>query len=299
MLFSLSWASSCVRNVTDFCSSTGEKDRRSNLVTKRFYKREIERKTPFWTFWNFSNSLCSCFMVAILVLSKFRSQTLLLLRPRSIPLKATRATPVWKCDFPDRVIFVADDNWRSGEMLGRLFARVQRITCRAGNLWRTEDEKVWVQHSFDLLEFSSFFFSEHSRLRYFRSMFFSTQAPEQAKESKAHLLLLFIPVTTFGLGTWQVFRRQWKLGLIRELEERTTGPPIDPPEKYVGSHYLVCTSWTGRLVSQPKFASFHTMPQTMRYHWFVQRFYSIYCSLNGGYNKSVDEKVSAWNLIFT
>ncbi|XP_027725544.1 surfeit locus protein 1 isoform X1 [Vombatus ursinus] len=41
--------------------------------------------------------------------------------------------------------------------------------------------------------------------------------------------LLLIPVTTFGLGTWQVQRRKWKLKLIEELESRVTAEPIPLP----------------------------------------------------------------------
>ncbi|ELT95289.1 hypothetical protein CAPTEDRAFT_97989, partial [Capitella teleta] len=33
------------------------------------------------------------------------------------------------------------------------------------------------------------------------------------------------PVLTFGLGTWQIGRRQWKLNLIDALKERTTAEP--------------------------------------------------------------------------
>ncbi|XP_069914703.1 surfeit locus protein 1 isoform X2 [Oryctolagus cuniculus] len=42
-------------------------------------------------------------------------------------------------------------------------------------------------------------------------------------------LLLLIPVTAFGLGTWQVRRRQWKLKLIEELESRVMAEPIPLP----------------------------------------------------------------------
>ena len=45
--------------------------------------------------------------------------------------------------------------------------------------------------------------------------------------------MLVIPVTTFGLGTWQVFRLQWKLGLIDELERKTTEDPITMPNELV------------------------------------------------------------------
>ncbi|XP_077441855.1 surfeit locus protein 1 [Vanacampus margaritifer] len=41
--------------------------------------------------------------------------------------------------------------------------------------------------------------------------------------------LLLIPATTFGLGTWQVKRRQWKLQLIDELSRLTTADPIPLP----------------------------------------------------------------------
>ncbi|XP_025715307.2 surfeit locus protein 1 [Callorhinus ursinus] len=41
--------------------------------------------------------------------------------------------------------------------------------------------------------------------------------------------LLLIPVTAFGLGTWQVQRRKWKLKLIAELESRVAAEPIPLP----------------------------------------------------------------------
>ncbi|CAG5125162.1 unnamed protein product [Candidula unifasciata] len=42
--------------------------------------------------------------------------------------------------------------------------------------------------------------------------------------------LLIIPMTAFGLGTWQIRRREWKLGLIKELEEKMSKPPQPLPE---------------------------------------------------------------------
>lgn len=38
-----------------------------------------------------------------------------------------------------------------------------------------------------------------------------------------------VPIATFGLGTWQIKRRQWKLDLIENLEKHTTAEPIDLP----------------------------------------------------------------------
>ncbi len=34
------------------------------------------------------------------------------------------------------------------------------------------------------------------------------------------------PVTTFGLGCWQVYRLQWKLGLIEQLQDAVKSDPI-------------------------------------------------------------------------
>ncbi|XP_072015921.1 surfeit locus protein 1-like [Amphiura filiformis] len=44
--------------------------------------------------------------------------------------------------------------------------------------------------------------------------------------------LLIIPVAAFGLGTWQVQRRKWKLGLIKQLEDRTNAAPVAMPMKH-------------------------------------------------------------------
>ena len=59
----------------------------------------------------------------------------------------------------------------------------------------------------------------------------SQSSTENEQKQKRKLWLLIIPVTTFCLGTWQVFRLQWKLGLIDELERRTMKPAINIPNK--------------------------------------------------------------------
>ena len=59
----------------------------------------------------------------------------------------------------------------------------------------------------------------------------SRSSTENEQKQKRKLWLLIIPVTTFCLGTWQVFRLQWKLGLIDELERRTMKPAINIPNK--------------------------------------------------------------------
>ncbi|KAM9840902.1 surfeit locus protein 1 [Aulostomus maculatus] len=59
----------------------------------------------------------------------------------------------------------------------------------------------------------------------------SSTAAEAASEDDSFLkwFLLLIPATTFGLGSWQVKRRQWKLQLIKELRDLTTAEPIPLP----------------------------------------------------------------------
>ncbi|XP_062845048.1 surfeit locus protein 1 [Trichomycterus rosablanca] len=52
---------------------------------------------------------------------------------------------------------------------------------------------------------------------------------ETSEDSFLKWFLLLIPVTTFGLGTWQVKRRQWKLKLIEELHNLTTADPVPLP----------------------------------------------------------------------
>jgi len=43
--------------------------------------------------------------------------------------------------------------------------------------------------------------------------------------------LKVIPALTFGLGVWQIRRREWKLSLIENLESRTSAPPIPLPQE--------------------------------------------------------------------
>ncbi|XP_039618481.1 surfeit locus protein 1 isoform X1 [Polypterus senegalus] len=59
----------------------------------------------------------------------------------------------------------------------------------------------------------------------------SMSAQEEHREKDLFLkwLLLLIPITAFGLGTWQVQRRKWKLKLIEELQKRTCVEPVDLP----------------------------------------------------------------------
>ncbi|XP_036185101.1 surfeit locus protein 1 isoform X2 [Myotis myotis] len=59
----------------------------------------------------------------------------------------------------------------------------------------------------------------------------AAEAPATKAEDDSFLqwFLLLIPVTAFGLGTWQVQRRKWKLKLISELESRIMAEPVPLP----------------------------------------------------------------------
>ncbi|KAJ7170082.1 SURF1 family-domain-containing protein [Mycena filopes] len=45
------------------------------------------------------------------------------------------------------------------------------------------------------------------------------------------VLLGFVPIFTFGLGTWQLQRLQWKVALIDELEEKLQLQPLSLPKR--------------------------------------------------------------------
>lgn len=45
----------------------------------------------------------------------------------------------------------------------------------------------------------------------------------------ADLRTALIPIIAFGLGTWQVFRLQWKTDLITKFEDRILKPPLPLP----------------------------------------------------------------------
>ena len=62
-----------------------------------------------------------------------------------------------------------------------------------------------------------------------RTVIVRQMSVKRNKAASYNMWLLVIPVTTFGLGTWQVFRLQWKVNLIKKLEERTKEGTIALP----------------------------------------------------------------------
>ncbi|KAJ7619228.1 mitochondrial protein required for respiration [Mycena polygramma] len=60
----------------------------------------------------------------------------------------------------------------------------------------------------------------------------STYSPRRAPWVTPTMILLgFVPIFTFGLGTWQLQRLQWKVALIDELEEKLQLPPLSLPKR--------------------------------------------------------------------
>ncbi|CAH7684661.1 SURF-family protein [Phakopsora pachyrhizi] len=45
------------------------------------------------------------------------------------------------------------------------------------------------------------------------------------------IVMIFVPILTFGLGTWQVNRLKWKTDLIDDLEQKMSIDPISLPRK--------------------------------------------------------------------
>ncbi|KAF8711975.1 hypothetical protein RHS03_01609, partial [Rhizoctonia solani] len=81
-------------------------------------------------------------------------------------------------------------------------------------------------------------FLRHSQTRLASSgLVYSSSRPSGSEKSKfswtspTTLVLGFIPIFTFGLGTWQIQRLKWKVALIEELEEKSRREPLVLPKR--------------------------------------------------------------------
>lgn len=83
----------------------------------------------------------------------------------------------------------------------------------------------WISSKRCLILTSKTFGKNPKELRSFRDM----QETDRKDFNAMGYILLVVPVAAFGLGTWQVQRRRWKMNLIAELEKRTMADPIDFP----------------------------------------------------------------------
>ena len=74
----------------------------------------------------------------------------------------------------------------------------------------------------------------------------------ESKKSGGHWLLLTIPAASFGLGTWQVRRLEWKRGLIKELEARVHCDAVPLPNDILSPGKLKEMEYK-RVIVQGKF----------------------------------------------
>lgn len=59
----------------------------------------------------------------------------------------------------------------------------------------------------------------------------SSRNESDKKVSGFGYFLMLVPITTFGLGTWQVYRKQWKEGLIKKMESKVHMPAVPLPDE--------------------------------------------------------------------
>ncbi|KAL9609966.1 MAG: hypothetical protein Q9167_005294 [Letrouitia subvulpina] len=80
----------------------------------------------------------------------------------------------------------------------------------------------------------------HARKRLFHSsaddpdfLSIADRPPELIRAGRKHgpglILLAMIPITAFGLGTWQIFRLEWKTELMAKSEDQLIRPPLPLP----------------------------------------------------------------------
>ncbi|CAK6973644.1 surfeit locus protein 1 [Scomber scombrus] len=105
---------------------------------------------------------------------------------------------------------------------------VLAYTTRTINTLKKNTHVVFIKRTL-LLPRLPLFKQADGRLVNLRQSSSTAAGATSSEDSFLKWFLLLIPVTTFGLGTWQVRRRQWKLQLIDDLRKLTTAEPIPLP----------------------------------------------------------------------
>lgn len=67
--------------------------------------------------------------------------------------------------------------------------------------------------------------------------------PMQWKQYILIIILQLFPVTTFGLGVWQIKRKIWKEQLIANLKSQMSKDPVDLPEELVATDIYYVMIW--------------------------------------------------------
>ncbi|XP_008476156.1 surfeit locus protein 1 [Diaphorina citri] len=71
--------------------------------------------------------------------------------------------------------------------------------------------------------------SFHNTQKSFRYVRHSELLKSNESTAIGKYIFLTVPVTTLGLGLWQIYRMQWKENLISELQTKTNLPTVDFP----------------------------------------------------------------------
>jgi hypothetical protein len=113
-------------------------------------------------------------------------------------------------------------------------------TFKSHKVWNRSNFTMWLQYKYKQQKCPTGAASEIStqtkrRRQGHKSRLFSTgNSQSQLLDfyiNNYSLPFKLIPITTFGLGCWQIKRKMWKESLIKELELQLRKPPVDLPEK--------------------------------------------------------------------
>ncbi|AWP15508.1 putative surfeit locus protein 1 isoform 2 [Scophthalmus maximus] len=102
-------------------------------------------------------------------------------------------------------------------------------STRVLSILKQQTNAIYIKRTFLLSRLPPFKRADGRFINVGRQSSSTAASAEKGEDSFLKWFLLLIPATTFGLGTWQVKRRQWKLQLIDELKRLTTAEPIPLP----------------------------------------------------------------------
>ncbi|XP_062334723.1 surfeit locus protein 1 [Osmerus eperlanus] len=102
------------------------------------------------------------------------------------------------------------------------------FACSAKRIIRNNMIRIYLKRTFVLTRLP-LKCSEGQLIHVGRQSSSTAASAEKGEDFFFKWFLLLIPATTFGLGTWQVRRRQWKLQMMADLKNLTSAEPIPLP----------------------------------------------------------------------
>ncbi|XP_022622175.1 surfeit locus protein 1 [Seriola dumerili] len=106
---------------------------------------------------------------------------------------------------------------------------VLAYSTRVLSTLKKQTNVVYIKRTFLLSRVPLFRRADGRFVNFGRKSSSTAVGAEKGEDSFLKWFLLLIPATTFGLGTWQVKRRQWKMQLIDDLTKLTNAEPIPLP----------------------------------------------------------------------